>query len=486
MTAFRPGVSGTAIFFPHLRVRLEDWCEWTGQPWGKVEQVVGRAFRMCGPRQDAYTMAAGAVLRLIEAHEIDPRDVGQLALGTESSTDNAIGAVIVKGMVDEALRSRGLPPLARDCEVPEYKQACLGGVYGLLGAARYLACDGASRRAIVVASDVAEYERGSTGEQTQGAGAVAFLLDAKPGMFEIDLARRVGGSTYRALDFRKPFARHFGPGRDVSSPPRDYPVFNGRYSTACYLDQVTFVLEEYVARSGVEAAKFWDEVGAVFFHRPYHHLPVQALATALVRAWALSADHRDRLRPACEQAGVDLEVLAAEVQSPDAALAPTGARAATSQPWPQISKVTRSLRRDPAFASFKDSRLDLGTEWVREFGNLYTASLPAWLAAGFEDAARRGTKLEGKELLAVGYGSGDAAEALRLVAVPGWQDAALRTDITAALQGAVDLTREEYETLHDGRGFHTDRPVPGFFVERRGSSDQREPVDVGVDYYALR
>ena len=42
-----------------------------------------------------------------------------------------------------------------------------------------LACDGANRQAIVVSSDIAEYARGSSGESTQGAGAVALLLEAR-------------------------------------------------------------------------------------------------------------------------------------------------------------------------------------------------------------------------------------------------------------------------------------------------------------------
>jgi len=49
-------------------------------------------------------MAANAVLRLICEYDIDPRNVGFLGLGTESSTDNAAGAVIVRGMVDSRAR----------------------------------------------------------------------------------------------------------------------------------------------------------------------------------------------------------------------------------------------------------------------------------------------------------------------------------------------------------------------------------------------
>ena len=68
--------------------------------------------------ENAYTMAATAVLRLIQAYDIDPRRVGYFALGTESSTDNSIGAVIVKGMVNDALRALGSPPLARLAKCP--------------------------------------------------------------------------------------------------------------------------------------------------------------------------------------------------------------------------------------------------------------------------------------------------------------------------------------------------------------------------------
>ena len=125
------GISGFAAYVPPYRVGLQNWCEWTGSPWDKTSAVIGRSFRMRGPHQSVYTMAATAVMRLIDSYDIDPRRVGFLGLGTESSTDNSVGAVIVKGMLDEALRTRGLPPINRHCEVPELKHACLGGIYAM-------------------------------------------------------------------------------------------------------------------------------------------------------------------------------------------------------------------------------------------------------------------------------------------------------------------------------------------------------------------
>ena len=107
------GISGLAAYVPPYRVWLEDWCEWTGNHWPKTREVVGRSFRLRGPDQSVYTLAATAVMRLIEQYEIDPSRVKFLALGTESSTDNSAGAIIVKGMVDRALGARGMPPLSR-------------------------------------------------------------------------------------------------------------------------------------------------------------------------------------------------------------------------------------------------------------------------------------------------------------------------------------------------------------------------------------
>ena len=85
-------------------------------------------------------------------------------------------------------------------------------MYALKNAIRYLRTDGAGRQAIVVCSDIAEYERGSTGEQTQGAGAVALLVEDNPKLFTADLDSSGSASDYRGPDFRngRTESRHHG------------------------------------------------------------------------------------------------------------------------------------------------------------------------------------------------------------------------------------------------------------------------------------
>lgn len=481
------GVSGFAIYVPPYRVDLRDWCRWTGESPDKVLSVVGDGFRVCGERENVYTMAASAVMRLIRQHDVDPRQVGMLALGTESSTDNSAGAVIVRGMVDEALRQEGLPPLSRHCEVPEFKQACLGGVYALKAACRYQLADAAGRQAIVVSADIAEYARGTSGEPTQGAGAVAVLVERSPRLLAVDLGRAGSASDYRGPDFRKPFSRfreQGGQGR-----LKDFPVFNGKYSTTCYLDEILLAMEDAQQRaraltSYAEAEGgmvFLDRQRAVFLHRPYQRMAETgwAMLVLFLLSTGTDGDRRELARLASD-AGVDVSRVREEL---------TGARdfgsllrqgELNSELYPEAQTLIRKLRGSAEHRALMSDKLALGGELMRQVGNLYAAALPAWLAAGFEEAARREEDLTGQDVLAIGYGSGDAAEVIPLQVMPAWRDAAGRSGFAEALSGAISLSESAYQCLHDhGEGGSCSGE---FAIERIGTADA--PFDErGIEYY---
>lgn len=480
------GISGLAAYVPPYRVDLERWCDWTGNRWDKIHAVVGHGFRMRGPEHSVYTMAAEATLRLIERYRVDPRNVGLLALGTESSTDNAAGAVIVRGLLDRALAARGLPLLARDCEVPEFKHACLGGVYALKGALRYLAYDGAGRQAIVVSADVAEYARGSTGEPTQGAGAVAILVEKNPRLLALDLHGAGSASDYRGVDFRKPFLRFCGQTPGDNGRIQDLPVFNGKYSTSCYIDETLHALDRMLAKRGGSRAAYFRALEAVFMHRPYHRMPHNAWALAYL--FALAADGgagHDELARYCAAVEVNPADLLKEMRAtPDVAGAAERG-ALSSDPYPLAMLVLKAFRDSEAHQRVVEDKMRLGSAPMMEMGNLYTAALPAWLAAGFEEAVERGLPMAGKELLVMGYGSGDAAEAIPARVVKGWESAARAIRFREALEGAVDLTQAQYEALHDGRrveGLHAPH-TPAFVLDRIGQRDDADFQDFGIEYY---
>ena len=309
------GISGFAAYVPPYRVNLEDWCRWTGAPWDKTRAVVGHSFRMRGPRQSIYTMAGTAAMRLIEQYGIDPERIGFLGLGTESSTDNSAGAVIVKGMLDDGLRARGLPPVNRYCEVPEIKHACLGAVYALKYALRYLALTDDDRCAIVISADIAEYARGSSGEPTQGAGAVAMLLERDPKLLSVNLSCIGSASSYRAVDFRKPVLRNLIRNQ-LNRHFQDLPVFNGKYSTTCYLDETLHALNDMLRRLNATPAAYYHGLGAVFMHRPYHRMPLTSFALSYLFGLAHESDTGlDELNAYCQSAGIDTDAVIAEMRS---------------------------------------------------------------------------------------------------------------------------------------------------------------------------
>jgi len=482
-----PGVSAMSAYVPRFRVRLQDWCEWTGNSWDKIQVVVGRSFRVPGPHENVYTMAANAVLRLIRQNDVDPRSVGFLGLGTESSTDNAAGAVIVRGMVDRALEELGYPRLSRNCEVPEFKHACLGGIYALKAAQRYVSCDGGDRVAIVVCGDVAEYERGSTGEQTQGAGAVAMLVTREARLFEVDLAHSGSASDYRGPDFRKPFARHFTEGYAAGTRRMsDFPIFSGKYSTYSYLDETVHAVEAMLRRLNVSAGKYYHGVHSLFFHRPYEMMPIQAMSFLYVRGMARGDHYHAELKELCEQAGVTVEdVVAESLSTPDLYQQVASEGASVADPYKATSAVAGLLRKRPEFRDLLARKMTLGATTVRDLGNLYSAALPVWLAAGFEEGAHRDLDLDGRPMVAVGYGSGDAAEAIPITPVKGWQTAASRIQLGRALGNPIDLTREQYEALHDGRRVDGLEFVPAdeFVITHVGDTYNPAFQDLGVEYY---
>jgi len=480
------GISGLAAYVPPYRVWLEDWCEWTGGHWPKVREVVGRSFRVRGPNHSVYTMAATAVMRLIEQYDIDPTRVKFLGLGTESSTDNSAGAIIIKGMVDKALEARGMPPISRSCEVPEFKHACLGGVYGMKGAIRHLALDGAGGQAIVVCADIAEYARGSSGEPTQGAGAVAMLLEEDPKLAVVDLVGSGSASDYRIMDFRKPMVRFCGQDRSESHHIQDFPVFNGKYSTTCYVDETLHALADMYEKRKLNPSEYLRSLKAVFMHRPYRRMPETGWAISYL--FALShggTDDRAELASYCYEAGVEPQAVLDEMQAkPDVAALAEPERL-QYEAYPLTMAVFRVFRASRHYRREILDKLALGSDTMLDLGNLYTAALPAWMAAGFEQALDEDSLSTGEEVLTLGYGSGDAAEVIPFFMADGWREATAAIRFSDAMQHAVDITFEQYEALHAGRratGLDY-LPVNEFVIDRVGRTDDRHFSDLGIEYY---
>jgi hydroxymethylglutaryl-CoA synthase len=155
-----------------------------------------------------------------------------------------------------------------------------------------------------------------------------------------------------------------------------------------------------------------------------------------------------------------------------------------ADPYIATTAVAALVRRSASFHELLEQKMSLGTAFVRDLGNLYSAALPSWLAAGFEEAARTQIDLTHRPMVAVGYGSGDAAEAWPIHAVAGWQAAASRIFAYRATENPIDLTRAQYEALHDGHEVEISYvPQAEFVISHVGECYGSSFQDLGVEYY---
>ena len=479
------GISAITAYVPSYRVGLEDWCNWTNNSWNKISSIIGSGFRMLGPDESIYTMAANSVFDLIIENNINPSEIGFLALGTESSTDNSAGTIIIKGMVNEELLNRGMNPISNQCEVPEFKQACLSGIYALKNAVRYVHSDAPKKKAIVVCSDIALYQMGSSGEPTQGAGAVATLIESNPKIAEVKTAFSGSSSEYRQVDFRKPIQYRAQNLNGHSASDLDLPVFNGKYSASCYIDGTISALSNMSENRGQSLPKLLKEASAVFMHRPFHKMPLNAFSISYLYALANGDENENQeLEDLIKEADIEPEEIKMELkEKPDLMLFLQ--TDINKDLFPKTSKALKSLNKIKTFKDKVLSKLKFGKELTKELGNIYSGSIFAWLAAGLEYSMENGRTLNGKDALLIGYGSGDAAEVIPISFTQNCCDNEKSIKYSAAFSNPVNLDHNQYIKLRTNKVLEgiDSKKSKGFVVTKVGTEESTDFQDAGIEYY---
>ena len=150
--------------------------------------------------------------------------------------------------------------------------------------------------------------------------------------------------------------------------------------------------------------------------------------------------------------------------------------------YPLSSKAAKHFRNT---ARFGELMTQYGSAQMKEVGNLYTASLPAWMAAGIESALADNAQFTGKRILTIGYGSGDAAEIIPMQFVDGWQTAASKIAFNESLADGADIAESDYIAMHDAAEDSLLTKQPGVFhIERTGQGDASYD-DRGIEYYGI-
>lgn len=200
--------------------------------------------------QDPVTLAANAALNILD--ESDREAIDFVMFGTETGIDQSKSAAVYIHRLLE------LKPNARSIEM---KQACYGATAALQLAKGHIALNPKSK-VLVLASDIARYGLNTSGEVTQGAGAVAMIISADPKIMTIE-----NDSTFLTddiMDFWRPTYS-------------EVAYVDGKYSNEQYLAFVAHVWEKYKDQTGLGL----DDFAAICFHIPYTKMGSKALKTLL-------------------------------------------------------------------------------------------------------------------------------------------------------------------------------------------------------------
>jgi len=127
--------------------------------------------------EDIVTMGANAAKGLMDRKGLKPEDIGRIDVATESAFDHSKPvSTYIAGCLEQVYDGD-----FTHANKGERKFACLAGTQAIDDAYNWIrAGRNRDRPAIVITTDTALYARGDPGEATQGAGAVAMLIDDGP------------------------------------------------------------------------------------------------------------------------------------------------------------------------------------------------------------------------------------------------------------------------------------------------------------------
>lgn len=426
------GIDDIAIYIPRLYLDATDFAKARGLDPEKLERGLGIGqMAIVDTNQDPACLAANACLRVMQKNKLTPDEIGRLYVATESAFDEskAMNSYVI-GMLEQVY---GKDTFGH-CGGIECKFACVSGSYALYDNTNWIrAGEAEDKYALVVVSDIAKYDLGSSGEVTQGAGAIAMLLNDNPRLLSFD-PKVTATSIKNEYDFYRPFGK-------------ETPIVHGQYSNLLYLIQVKNALIDYkrkVKETGLIKLKdgetILDHIDYLNMHLPYSNMGKKALAYLVRHEW------RDlpRWKKIIEEIGME------EPIPKD----PRGTIESVLQDADFMTKdhqFTKLFTSTGIYAELYESKLASSLIASKMIGNLYTASLYLGFRSSLEFEYQKGVDMEGKRVGFCSYGSGASAMIFSGVIQPEYEQVVKDMNLEAELGPRTKLSLDEYEELHENK-----------------------------------
>jgi hydroxymethylglutaryl-CoA synthase len=399
--------------------------------------------------QDVVTMASNAALKMIQQEHLNPSEIHRIYVGTESGIDSSKP---VASYVISNLESHFGDASFRNCDVVDLTFACIGAIDALQNCLDYIRLN-PTKKALVIASDNAKYDLNSTGEYTQGAGAIAMLITANPRI--LSFSQEVGIATEGVFDFFKP-RRHFskqealqlennpewnGVLENEISIYKEQPVFDGQYSNQCYINRICEAYEHYKSESN-QNGKIYENWSNILMHLPY-----------------------------CFQGRrTFIEIFAKE--NPE--LLET-----------QIGETTKdkikNLAKSPEYMALVNKKIVPSEIASGQVGNIYTGSIFLGLISTLCYHFQEKSDLTNQKFGFIAYGSGSKSKVFEAEVCSDWQNQIEKVKLFQTLDERTSIDFETYEKLHKKEVKQSIlAPKKEFYLDR---VEKENPVLVGARYY---
>ena len=420
------GIEAASIYVPHIYLPIKDLAIQRNIDPDKLEIGLGlKKMSVLDVHEDTATIAANALLKLITDFDINPTEIGRIYLGTESALDGAKPtATYAVQLVESVLAKQFGERPFRHTDVVDMTFACVGGVDAMHNSIDYVRVNPA-KKAIVIAADYAKYGLESTGEYTQGAGAVAMLISNQPDLIAFDNNWGIGMES--VFDFFKPhqstsdeaILNALGTTKSEIEIFSDEPVFEGQYSNECYKNRVREAYFNFKEKAGVEG-KLYENWRYIAFHLPYAFQGKRMFSDV----FALENDQ--------DNSNDNLKVVA---------------------------------KSDEYKALIKE-KVEPTQRASSEIGNMYTASVFTAFLSALQVSADNDEELNGKTVGFIAYGSGSKSKVFQGQIGEGWKNVMNKMDLFTYLNKREAISFEQYQDLHnknlktsinDSKGFALDR-----------------------------
>ena len=413
------GIDAIAFDVANLHVPIQSLAKARNIEPDKLEKGLG-LLKMTLPDidQDPVVFGANALTKLILDHKIDLTTIARIYVGTESAIDSSkpISSFLV-ALMEQKFGANSLS----ECDVVDFTFACIGGVDAMQNCIDFIAAN-PTKKAIVVTTDFAKYDLNSSGEYTQGAGALAMLLAVNPRIIAFE--NNWATSTKGVFDFFKPYRmipKEEIIGNNKNEPwfenleseieiHKDQPVFDGQYSNQCYQDRTR---EAYFSLKKQKNASesLYETWQSIVMHLPYAFQGRRMLS----EIYALDASNKTI----------------------------TGTEEATEY-QNKLKEISKSI----AYREFVNEKLMPAEIASSLIGNLYTGSIFMGLLSTLAYYFDAEQEISGSIFGFLAYGSGSKSKVFEGTIQPNWRSAMVNVQLFETLAASLAIDFETYEKLH--------------------------------------